>query len=81
LDGALVKEAVTKEGYRDRIYTPLVTLWTFLNQVLSLDHCCLKTVAYLNAHRTARGQKPCSADTSSYCKARQRLPLGVITRG
>ncbi len=26
--------------FRDRIFTPLVTLWTFLSQVLSLDHSC-----------------------------------------
>jgi hypothetical protein len=82
LDAKLVGEIVEEEGYRyrDRVYTPLVTLWTFLNQVLSLDHCCVKAVACLIAHRTARGQKPCSAETSSYCKARQRLPLGVIAR-
>ena len=32
-----------------------MTLWTFLTQVLSLDHCCLKAVACLIAYRTARG--------------------------
>jgi Transposase DDE domain len=80
LDADLVGEVLEEEGvrYRDRIYSPLVTLWTFLSQVLSLDHCCLKAVACLIAYRTARGQEPCSADTGSYCKARKRLPLGVI---
>ena len=82
LDAELVEEALREEGvrYRERIYSPLVTLWTFLTQVLSLDHCCLKAVACLIAYRTARGLEPCSAETGSYCKARQRLPLGVVIR-
>lgn len=82
LDAKLVEEVLKEEGYRyrDRIYSPLVTLWTFLNQVLSADHCCLKAVACLIVHRTTRGLEPCAAETGSYCKARQRLPLGIITR-
>ena len=78
----MVEEVLKEEGvrYRERIFSPLVTIWTFLTQVLSLDHCCLKAVARLIAYRTANGQEPCSAETGSYCKARQRLPLGVITR-
>src|SRR5580693_645255 len=47
----------------DRIYSPLVTLWVFLSQVLSADHSCRAAVARLIAHRTARKQKPCSAET------------------
>jgi hypothetical protein len=78
----MVEDVLKEEGvrYRERIYTPLVTLWTFLTQVLSLDHCCTKAVACLIAYRTARGQEPCSAESGSYCKARQRLPLGVVIR-
>src|SRR5204862_7202591 len=60
---------------RDRIFTPLVTLWTFLSQVLSPDHSCREAVARLIAFRVANGQKPCGPETGSYCKARQRLPL------
>ena len=80
LDADLVEEVLVEQGvpYRDRIFSPLVTLWTFLTQVLSLEHCCRQAVACLIAYRTARGQEPCSADSGSYCKARQRLPLGVI---
>ncbi|HWT80410.1 MAG TPA: IS4 family transposase, partial [Candidatus Methylomirabilis sp.] len=81
LDADLVEEVLEEQGvkYRDRIFSPQVTLWTFLTQVLSLDHCCRKAVARLIAYRTARGEKACSADSGSYCKARQRLALGVIT--
>src|SRR5215207_6206396 len=58
----------------DRIFSPLVTLWVFLGQVLDPDHSCRAAVARLNAHRVARGQAPCSARTGAYCRARQRLP-------
>jgi len=58
----------------DRVFSPLVTLWVFVGQVLDPDHSCRAAVARLNAHRVARGQRPCSARTGAYCRARQRLP-------
>src|SRR5213082_2079807 len=61
-------------GWLDRIFSPLVTLWVFLGQVLSADHSCRAAVARLIAHRLARGQAPCSAETGAYCQARKRLP-------
>jgi len=61
-------------GWLDRIFSPLVTLWVFLGQVLSADHSCRAAVARLLAHRLARGQRPCSPQTGAYCQARKRLP-------
>src|SRR5438067_7123619 len=61
-------------GWLDRIFSPLVTLWVFLGQALSADHSCRAAVARLIAHRLARGQRPCSAETGAYCQARKRLP-------
>jgi hypothetical protein len=61
-------------GWLDRIFSPLVTLWVFLGQVLSADHSCRAAVARLIAHRLARGQRRCSAQTGGYCQARKRLP-------
>src|SRR5204863_3511217 len=60
--------------WMDRIFSPLVTLWVFLGQVLSADHSCRAAVARLIAHRLSLGQRPCSAETGAYCQARQRLP-------
>ncbi len=62
------------DGFLDRIYSPLVTLWVFLGQVLSADSSCRAAVAGLIAHRISRGQPPCSAETGAYCQARKRLP-------
>jgi DDE family transposase len=61
-------------GWLDRVFSPLVTLWVFLGQVLSADHSCRAAVARLIAHRLAQGQRPCSAKTGAYCQARKRLP-------
>ena len=60
--------------WMDRIYSPLVTLWVFLGQVLSADHSCRAAVARLIAHRLSRGESACSAETGAYCQARKRLP-------
>src|ERR1700758_4619559 len=72
----VIARALTAIGafWIDRIYSPLVTLWVFLSQVLSADHSCRAAVARLIAHRVSRGQKPCSAETGAYCQARRRLP-------
>src|SRR5262245_12443903 len=73
-EGLVAKALAAVTGWLDRIFSPLVTLWVFLGQVLSADHSCRAAVARLIAHRLARGQRPCSAQTGAYCQARQRLP-------
>ncbi len=82
LDPALVQEALDHERvrWRDCVFTPVVTLWTFLGQVLCPDHSCRAAVARLIARLTAHGEAPCSPDTGPYCKARQRLPVAVLSR-
>ncbi len=72
----VISKALTaiETSWLDRIYSPLVTLWVFLGQVLSQDHSCRAAVARLIAHRVSRGQRPCSAETGAYCQARKRFP-------
>lgn len=60
--------------WKQRIYSPMVTLWVFLGQVLSADHSCRSAVARLISFRIANGQSPCSSATGAYCQARSRLP-------
>ena len=78
----LAEQAIRQENvpFRDRFFSPLVTLWVFLSQVLDPDHSCRAAVARLLAWRTAQGLAPCSADTGAYCKARRRLPEAVLAR-
>src|SRR6478609_5837035 len=74
----IVQALAAASGWLGRVFSPLVTLWVFLGQVLSADHSCRAAVARLNAHRVARGQKPCSAHTGAYCQARKRLPEAFL---
>src|SRR5262249_29573539 len=77
-----VRQALRDEGvtFRDRLFSPLVTVWLFLSQVLDPDASCRAAVARFLAWRHARRLPPCSADNSAYCKARNRLPQGVLQR-
>jgi hypothetical protein len=79
LTNVLTQEFITQAlacvtNWLDRVFSPLVTLWVFLGQILSADHSCRAAVARLIAHRLACGQEPCSAQTGAYCQARKRLP-------
>ncbi len=64
--------------YRERRYTPLVTIWTFLYQVLASDQSCRAAVAHLLAFWCVGGENPGSAKTDPYCKARARLPEKLL---
>src|SRR5262245_13110243 len=74
VEAALRAEGV---GWRHKVFTPLVTLWAFLAQVISPDGCCRAAVARVLAWLIAQGQKPCRPSTGGYCKARARLPEGL----
>ena len=69
-----VLSSVAAEGYqwRDRIWTPMRTLWTFLVQVLNPDCSCRASVAQVLAEQAAIGEcLQASADPTAYCQARQ----------
>lgn len=82
LPGQLAEQALRDENvsFRDRLFSPLVTLWVFLSQVLDPDHSCRAAVARFLAWRTTQGLPACSTDTGAYCKARGRLPEAVLAR-
>lgn len=82
LPGQLAEQTLRDENvsFRDRLFSPLVTLWVFLSQVLDPDHSCRAAVARFLAWRTVQGLPPCSTDTGAYCKARGRLPEAVLAR-
>jgi hypothetical protein len=81
LSGERIEEIVAETGiaFRDRIYTPITTLLTYLWQVLHPDQACQGAVAKLAAQRAVQGEKPCSTNTGGYCTARKRLPEELPT--
>ncbi len=77
LDRALHDE---KAHWREAVYTPLLTLWAFLSQVVNPDASCRAAVARVLAWLVSRGERPCSPKTGPYCKARHRLPESLLHR-
>jgi len=69
-----------KATWRDSVFSPMLTLWAFLGQVISPDGSCRNAVARIMAWLVSRGEAPCRPETDPYCKARQRLPESLFTR-
>ncbi len=65
--------------HRERLYPPTVTLSMFMRQVLEADGSCQKAVNAWAAQRAAEGLSACSVRTGGYCRARQRLPLEMVS--
>ena len=71
-------EALLPE-HRERLYPPTVTLSMFMRQTLEADASCQKAVNGWAAQRAADGLRACSVRTGGYCRARQRLPLEMVS--
>jgi Transposase DDE domain len=63
--------------WRERLYTPWMTLGIFLSQVLSDDHSCDDAVERFQKFRYDHGLPAVAPGTGSYCEARQRLPVAL----
>ena len=76
MDRREVEEALYAHGacWREAVFTPLVTLYAFLGQVLAADGSCRAAVARVLAWLISCGERACSANTGGYCQARCRLP-------
>jgi Transposase DDE domain len=77
-----LQRALDEEGacWREKVFTPVLTLWAFLAQVISPDGSCRAAVARVLAWLVATGQPPCTPKTDPYCKARARLPEPLLRR-
>ncbi len=64
----------------DAVFTPPVTLWAFLSQVLYKDEqrSCVAAVGRVAVLLTASARGPCSSNTGAYCRARGKLSEDVI---
>jgi len=66
--------------WRDRLYSPLVTLRLFVEQVLHADHACQDVVVRYASERVAQGEAQVCLSSGPYCTARLRLPLRLVER-
>jgi hypothetical protein len=61
-------------GSRQRVFSPLITFWAFLSQVLSPNAACREALRKVQAWWKLHGvAADLSEDTSAYCQARARL--------
>lgn len=65
--------------YRERTFTPAMTIFAFLSQVMGEDQSCQQAVAQVIAHFARHERKMPSSNTAAYCKARARLPEEVLS--
>ncbi|WP_150306373.1 IS4 family transposase [Pseudomonas saliphila] len=65
--------------HRERLFPPTETLSLFLAQAMSADASCQKVVNDTVVDRVKHGLNTCSTRTGAYCRARQRLPTGMVS--
>ena len=66
----------------DAVFTPALTLWACLSQVLfkAEGRSCAAAVSRVIVLLVALGRKACSDNTSAYCRARAKMPERAICR-
>lgn len=65
--------------HRERLFPPTETLSMFLAQAMSADCSCQKAVDEAAIKRLTGGLPACSTHTGAYSRARQRLPLAMVS--
>ncbi|AZF56227.1 IS4 protein [Pseudomonas sp. R11-23-07] len=65
--------------YREHLFSPTATLSMFLAQAMSADRSCQNAVNDLSIKRSCGGMKPNSTRTGAYCKAREQLPVEMVS--
>ncbi|WP_370872702.1 IS4 family transposase [Methylicorpusculum sp.] len=65
--------------HRQRLFPPTETLAMFIAQAMSADRSCQHAVNQAAIQRLINGLPQCSTHTGGYCRARQRLPLELIS--
>src|SRR6516164_2678870 len=63
VERAFADAGVTFGATKKSVFTPALTLWAFLSQVVEDDKSCRAAVLRVLGLRLASGQPPCSTDT------------------
>ncbi len=65
--------------HRERLFPPTETLSMFMAQAMKADRSCQSIVNEAAVTRLRHGLPSCSTKTGAYCKARQRMPLDMVS--
>jgi DDE family transposase len=79
LSSQSINEKLTDIPYRERVFSPDLTVYGLLSQALSADQSCQAAVTQIIAHLVSQGKDAPSANTSAYSQARSRLPEKVLS--
>jgi len=82
IQDAFDEQDVSFAQEEEDVYTPPLTLWAFLSQVLykGEQRSCLAAVSRVVVLLVALGRDPCAKNSGAYCRARAKLPEMVIER-
>jgi hypothetical protein len=87
LPEATIQQAFAEAGAdfaqdEDNLYTPALTTWAFLSQVLHQQalRSCRAAVARVLVLLATTGKRHFSDNTGAYCRARAKLPVAVLRR-
>jgi BarA-like signal transduction histidine kinase len=82
IDEAFEEEEATFAEDDDCVYTPAITIWAFLSQVLHKEEqrSCLAAVSRVIVLLVSLGLNACAKNNGAYCKARAKVPEKVIRR-
>ena len=82
VEAAMAAEGVAFGELEGSVYTPALTTWAWLSQVLHTGtmRSCAAAVSRIIVLLVAMQHDPPAEDTSAYCRARQKLPEAVIRR-
>jgi hypothetical protein len=77
LPAETIAQAFAEEGVgfgttKNSVFTPALTLWAFLSQVVHEAKSCHAAVLRVAALLIALARTPCSEDTAAYCRARAK---------
>jgi hypothetical protein len=82
IEAAFDEEGLAFGQEEDEVYTPALTLWAFLSQMLFKDEqrSCAAAVSRIVVLLVSLGRKPCSDNSGAYCRARAKLSECVLCR-
>jgi putative transposase len=78
VDQAFAEAGVDFGSTKRSVFTPALTLWAFLSQVVQPAKSCSAAVLRVATLLVALRDNPCALDTAAYCRARAKLPAAVI---
>ena len=65
--------------HRERLFPPTEVLSMYLAQAMSADRSCQRVVNESAMKRLSGGLPCCSTHTGAYCRARERLPVEMVS--